>query len=150
MLHDGRGTNIVQTGRFHYFTKNILIMRRISSIVVVLCLLGAVYGSIAQTAPADYFAGKWEITVFGTPNGDAKLVADLARTDGKLGGQITNATDPNAEKIAITSVDEAADKITIGFSAQGYDVTLDLSKVDDDNLKGSMMSMFDASAKRMK
>lgn len=86
----------------------------------------------------------------GTPNGDAKLVADLARTDGKLAGQITNATDPSAEKITITSVDEAADKLTIGFSAQGYDVTLDLSKVDDDNLKGSMMGMFDATAKRVK
>jgi len=125
-------------------------MRRISSMLMILCLLGAVCTSIAQTAPADFFAGKWEITVFGTPNGDAKLVADLARTDGKLTGQITNATDPSAEKIAITSVDEAADKITIGFSAQGYDVTVDLSKVDDDNLKGSMMSMFDATAKRMK
>ncbi len=126
-------------------------MRRISSILMILCLLGAVYTSIAQTtAPADFFAGKWEVTVFGTPNGDAKLVADLTRTDGKLGGQITSATDPSAEKIAITSIDEAADKITIGFSSQGYDVTLDLSKVDDDNLKGSMMSMFDASAKRVK
>lgn len=126
-------------------------MRRISSIFMILCLLGAVVTSIAQTAaPADFFAGKWEITVFGTPQGDAKLVADLTRTDGKLTGQITNATDPNAEKIAITSVDEAADKITLGFSASGYDVTLDLSKVDDDNLKGNMMSMFDASAKRVK
>lgn len=117
----------------------------------MILFLGAVCTSIAQTtAPADFFAGKWEITVLGTPNGDAKLVADLARTDGKLTGQITNATDPSAEKIAITSIEEATDKITIGFSAQGYDVTLDLSKVDDDNLKGNMMSMFDATAKRVK
>ncbi|GGM95588.1 hypothetical protein GCM10010967_31260 [Dyadobacter beijingensis] len=114
-------------------------------------LLGIVCTSIAQTAaPADYFAGKWEITIFGTPNGDSKMIADLARTDGKLTGHLKNAADPEAEKIVITSVDEAADKITLGFSAQGYDVTLDLSKVDEDNLKGNLLNMFDATAKRVK
>ncbi|ACT92753.1 hypothetical protein Dfer_1508 [Dyadobacter fermentans DSM 18053] len=119
--------------------------------IMLFLMLGVVCTSIAQTAaPADFFAGKWEITVVGTPNGDAKLLADLTRTDGKLTGQITNATDPSADKIAITGIDEAADKIIIGFTAQGYDVTLDLSKVDDDNLKGNMMNMFDASAKRVK
>ncbi|MGV3602499.1 hypothetical protein [Dyadobacter fermentans] len=126
-------------------------MRRIGSMIMLFLMLGVVCTSIAQTAaPADFFAGKWEITVVGTPNGDAKLLADLTRTDGKLTGQITNATDPSADKIAITGIDEAADKIIIGFTAQGYDVTLDLSKVDDDNLKGNMMNMFDASAKRVK
>lgn len=126
-------------------------MRRIGSMIMLFLMLGVVCTSIAQTAaPADFFAGKWEITVVGTPNGDAKLLADLTRTDGKLTGQITNPTDPSADKIAITGIDEAADKIIIGFTAQGYDVTLDLSKVDDDNLKGNMMNMFDASAKRVK
>lgn len=126
-------------------------MKRIGSIIMLFLLLGAVCTSIAQTtAPADFFAGKWEVTVFGTPQGDSKLIADLSRADGKLTGHLKSAADPEAEKIVITSVDEAADKITLAFSSQGYDVTLDLSKVDEDNLKGNMLNMFDATAKRIK
>ncbi|MCF0074688.1 hypothetical protein LZD49_29655 [Dyadobacter sp. CY261] len=126
-------------------------MKGRKSIFMLLAMLGAFCTSIAQTAaPADFFAGKWEVTIFGTPQGDSKMIADLARTDGKLTGHLKNTADPEAEKIVITSVEEAADKITLGFSAQGYDVTLDLSKVDDDNLKGNLLNMFDATAKRVK
>lgn len=126
-------------------------MQRLTTVLLVFLVLGGAFGTIAQTsAPADFFAGKWEITVFGTPQGDSKLLADLTRTDGKLTGQISNAADPGAEKIQITSVEEAADKIAIGFSSQGYDVVIDLSKVDDDNLKGNLLNMFDATAKRLK
>ena len=39
----------------------------------------------AATAPAaDYFPGKWNIVVKGTPNGDAKMTFVLQRVDGKL------------------------------------------------------------------
>src|SRR5690606_11559738 len=136
---------------FHFFTKKMMTMRRIGSIFMILCLLGAVYTSVAQTAaPADFFAGKWEVTVFGTPQGDSKMIADLSRADGKLTGHLKHAGDPEAEKIPITSVEEGADKIVLGFTTQRYDVTLDLSKVDDDNLKGNLLNMFDATAKRVK
>ena len=40
--------------------------------------------------------------------------------------------------------------IVLYFSAQGYDLTLDLTKVDNDNLKGSLMNMFEAKAIRVK
>lgn len=126
-------------------------MTRRKSIFMLMFVLAGFCTSVAQTAaPADYFAGKWEITIFGTPQGDSKMMADLTRTDGKLGGYLKSTADPEAEKIPITSVDEAADKITLGFSTQGYDVTLDLSKVDDDNLKGNLLNMFDATAKRVR
>lgn len=133
------------------FTFIIITMRRVNSIIAIFLMLGVAFTSIAQTsAPAEFFAGKWEITVMGTPNGDSKLLAELTRTDGKLSGQLVNAAEPGAEKISITSIEENGDKILLGFSAQGYDVTLDLSKVDEDNLKGNMMNMFDATAKRVK
>jgi len=123
-------------------------MKKVSFFLLFL-LLNVVTRSVAH-APDDFFAGKWEITVTGTPSGDAKLVAELVRKDGKLTGELVNAADSNQEKIPVTQLTESADKLSMAFTAQGYDVTLDLSKVDDDNLKGMLMNMFEAKAKRLK
>lgn len=124
-------------------------MRKLN-LICLLLMLGVVLTSNSQTtAPADFFAGKWEVTVIGTPNGDSKMIIDLVRTDGKLTGQMSNPTEPSAEKVPVT-VDESADLLDLAFNAQGYDVTINLKKVDDDNLKGSLLGMFDAIAKRVK
>jgi hypothetical protein len=114
-------------------------------------LVGVAFSGFAQTAaPADFFAGQWEITVVGPPNGDAKLVADLVRKDGKLTGTMTSPADPAGEKIVLTNITENGNQLGFAFVAQSYDVTVDLAKVDDDTLKGSLMSMFTATAKRVK
>lgn len=124
-------------------------MRKINLICLFL-MLGVVFTSNSKTTtPADFFAGKWEVTIIGTPNGDSKLLIDLVRTDGKLTGQMSNPAEPTAEKVPVT-VDESADLLDLAFNAQGYDVTINLKKVDDDNLKGSLLGMFDATAKRVK
>lgn len=103
---------------------------------------------IKETAAKDYFAAKWEILVVGTPNGDAKFLTNLTRKDGKLTGELTDPSGANPV-IAIDKIVEEGSKITIYFRAQEYDVNLALAKVDDNNLKGSLMDMFDASAKRV-
>ncbi|MGM9511881.1 hypothetical protein ACS5NO_29370 [Larkinella sp. GY13] len=120
------------------------------SLFLFIFLLSVCARSFSQTTtPPDFFAGKWEITIIGTPNGDSKLTADLVRKDGKLTGQLINAADSTA-KIPITSIDEKGDNLAMAFTAQGYDVTIDLTKVDDDNLKGTLMNSFEAKAKRLK
>lgn len=117
------------------------------SVLVVLFVLGLSFNTFAQS---NFFEAKWEITVFGTPNGDAKFVTKLERKDGKLGGELAIVSDASAPKIPITNIEESADKITIYFSAQGYDVNVELTKVDDDNLKGTLMNMFETKAVRVK
>ncbi|MBD2757859.1 hypothetical protein [Spirosoma validum] len=124
-------------------------MKKASTILFLLLLSVAFMGFSQTAAPTDFFAGKWEISVTGTPQGDSKLLADLVRKDGKLTGQLTNMADPTGEKIPINSIEENGDKMGMAFTAQGYDVTIDLSKVDDNNLKGTLMNMFDAKAKRV-
>jgi hypothetical protein len=98
----------------------------------------------------DFFAGKWTITIVGTPQGDPKMVATLTRKDGKLTGEMADASDATKEKIPITKIEEEANRITISFSASGYDLNLPLEKVDNDNLKGKLMNMFDSTAVRIK
>jgi hypothetical protein len=121
-----------------------------ASILLFALFLGITFYGYSQTAPKDFFAGKWEISLAGTPNGDVKFQTNLIRKEGKLTGELVNSEDPTNGKRPITKVEENGDKLTIYFeSSQGGEISIDMAKVDDDNLKGSLMS-FDAKAKRIK
>jgi hypothetical protein len=131
------------------------------SIVLFVLTFAALTNGFAQTTAAttstdstatatDFYAGKWEVTFIGTPQGDAKMVATFTRVEGRLEGVISDPTGQIKESITMTSVDEGTDKITFNFKAQGYDIAVDLEKVDDDNLKGMMMNMFESKATRVK
>ena len=105
---------------------------------------------MAQNATKDFFVGKWEIVILGTPNGDSKMVTELVRKDGKLTGELKDAADTTKPAIPIISIEETEAAIDLAFSASGYDVTVNLEKVDDDNLKGLLLGMFETKAKRLK
>jgi hypothetical protein len=118
--------------------------------IMLFLLIGLASKSFSQTA-TDFFAGKWEISVFGTPQGDVKFATELTRgTDGKLTGKLKSIDDTAADPINIDKAEDADGKITIYFSAQGYDLSLSLTKEDDDNLKGTLLEMFESKAKRIK
>jgi hypothetical protein len=102
----------------------------------------------AATTVADYYPGKWNVVVMGTPNGDAKMTFVLSRDGGKLGGAVQDSTGKELTKI--TSIDEKDKTITMAFTIQSYDVTLTLDPIDDDHVKGSLMGMFDAKGVRVK
>lgn len=125
-------------------------MKKASIILIVLFFGIALNGFSQTTAPTDFYAGKWEITILGTPNGDAKMIASLSRKDGKLVGEMTNPAEPTAAANPITNIEEVDGKLTLFFSASGYDLSIPFEKIDNDNLKGKLMDMFDCTAKRIK
>jgi hypothetical protein len=123
------------------------------SLFLFIFLLGVCARGFSQTTtpPTDFFAGKWEITVMGTPDGDAKMVTELTRKDGKLTGELKDPTGKRTEATPITKIEEEAGKLTIHFdTAQAGVIAMELTKVDDDHLKGSLMSMFETTALRVK
>ena len=126
-------------------------MKKVSLFLFVFLLGVCLNGYSQTTPPTDFFAGKWEITIMGTPNGDAKMVADLTRKEGKLTGELKDPTGTNPA-MPITKIDEdAGNKITIHFdTAQAGEIGIELAKVDDDHLKGQLMSMFESTAVRVK
>jgi len=100
-----------------------------------------------QAQNKDYFVGKWDILVEGTPGGDSKSSFVLERKDGKLTGTMDT---PGKPSVKFTRVEEKDNTITAYFtSASGYDVYLFLEKKDDNKATGSMMDMFDATATRV-
>ena len=122
-----------------------------TTFILVLSFLGIATRAFNQSSDSTaYFIGKWEITIFGTPNGDAKMIADINRIEGKLVGDLSNPAEPQAPKNPMTSITEEGGKMTIFFSASGYDLSIPFEKVDEDTIKGNLMSMFEVKAKRVK
>lgn len=97
---------------------------------------------------ADYFAGKWNVLVKGTPNGDARMFFVLDNKDSKIGGVVQDSTGKEMTKITSTELTDSS--VTIYFTTQGYDVNLLMTKKDEDHTLGSMMGMFDAEGDRVK
>jgi cytochrome c len=103
----------------------------------------------ATSEQADFFVGAWETTFMGTPQGDAVMNLRLERKDGKLTGTIKPKTgDIPAE--TLEKVEETDGKIMIYFKMSGFNINVNLEKVDADNVKGSMMGMFTTKATRIK
>ncbi len=112
--------------------------------------LGVVVSGSAQTTTRrnKVFAGKWEITVAETP--EVKFTTHLVRKKGRLTGELTDARNPANPKLPITNVEEKGNHMSIHYrSGEGKEQVIDLTKIDSDNLKGTMYT-FDATAKRIK
>src|ERR1051325_2653411 len=97
---------------------------------------------------ADYFASKWNVVVKGTPNGDRKMVFALGKTENTITGEVQDTTRKVLSKIA--KVEVSANSITLYFSMNDHDVSLELTKKDEDHASGNAMGMFDAEAERVK
>ncbi|MDB5261294.1 MAG: hypothetical protein JWQ14_575 [Adhaeribacter sp.] len=105
----------------------------------------------AQTAPADYFVGTWNVKAIGLPNGDTNLILQFEKKDGKLSGGIVDAA---TKKVInpFTKVEVVNNKVTAYFMApeQQMEVYLNLEKKDDTNVKGSIMDMFNMEGTKAK
>ena len=123
-------------------------MEKLKSIFVGLFSLVFIIGVKAQTANADYFAGKWNVLLKGLPNGDTKMFFVLEKKDTTMTGVVQDSTGTEISKI--DKVELNGTTATVYFSAQGYDVNLAMTKKDDDHITGSLMGMFDAEGERVK
>ena len=124
-------------------------MKKINVIIAGVFFLLLSMGANAQSKiGADYFAGKWNVLVKGTPNGDSKMIFVLENKNDSIAGTVQDTT--GAEIAKITSVELKDNEINVYFTTQGYDVNLLLTKKDNDHTTGSLMSMFDAEGERIK
>src|SRR6476659_3579565 len=123
-------------------------MKKFRSIFIGLFILLLAAGVKAQTANADYFAGKWSVLVKGLPNGDARMFFVLEKKDTSMTGVVQDSTGTQISKI--DKVELNGNTATVYFSAQGYDVNMAMTKKDDDHVTGSLMGMFDAEGERVK
>ncbi|GAB3512754.1 hypothetical protein [Emticicia fontis] len=122
-------------------------MKNLKSVLTVIALFAAMSLAKAQTTPS-YYVGNWEVLVKGTPQGDVKMPMSFEMKDDKLVGKITN---PETKEVAtMTSVEIKGEELFAAFSAGGYDVTMTITKKDDDHFTGKIMDMIEVEGTRLK
>lgn len=120
--------------------------------IFVIALVALVFNSATAKAPdkakEDFFLGKWKIMAFGLPQGDTELIFVLENKDGKIEGNVGEGKPETA--IKFSKIEFKENSVTVYYTSQGYDVYMTLEKVDEDNVTGTMMDMFDLKGKREK
>ncbi len=119
-----------------------------TSIALLMTFFGSSHLQEKELNQASYFDGKWEVLVKDTPQGDATIPMRFETVDDKTMGYFIE--DASGTESKMSSVTVAGDVLNAAFTISGYDVTLDLKKVDEDFSSGSLMGMFTAEAKRIK
>lgn len=89
-----------------------------------------------------YFIGKWNVMVYGVPDGDTKMIINIEKKADKLAGNMADPakSDPPVE---LANIEVADSTFKATFPAQGMDITLMLKIKDDKNITGNMMDMFE-------
>ena len=96
----------------------------------------------------DYFIGKWDVLTKATPKGDAKMVLELERLDGKLQGRLGSGPSESIKWNELTKVIEGENNITINFIGDGYAVYIFLKKVNENRADGYLMDVYETVATR--
>jgi hypothetical protein len=114
----------------------------------LVCLLLS-FGMHAQSKTgADYFAGKWNVLITGTPYGDLRRVYVLDKKDNTLTGIVQDSTGKEIAKCSKVEVNE--NQVTLYYYSMGNDVSVVLAKKDEDHVTGSALGMFDVKGERIK
>jgi hypothetical protein len=125
-------------------------MKKLSCFTIGLLSLVLSFNAEAQSKTgADYFAGKWNALITGTPYGDLKRVYVLEKKDNGLAGTVIDGG--TGKEISKCSKVEVKDnEVTLFYTSMGNDVSVVLTKKDEDHLTGKALGQWDATAERIK
>ncbi len=125
-------------------------MKKVVNVTLgLLIALSATFALSSFTAVTpEYYEGKWEVTVFDTPQGTATIPMRFETVEGKTKGFFMEDASGTEKEMASVSI--TGDNLVAYFNITGYDVYISLVKKDDDMSAGSLMDMFTAEGKRVK
>jgi hypothetical protein len=110
-------------------------------IIAFIAIAGSVNAQTKNTGEK-YFIGKWNVMVYGLPDGDTKMLINIEKKDDKISGTLDDPakTEPplNLENVVV-----ADSNFKATFNTQGMDISIMLKIKDDKNITGNMMEMFD-------
>jgi len=122
-------------------------MKKMSKILVGLVLMLTVYTVEAQTVEGNFFVGKWNVLVEGTPQGDSNMELRVEKKDGKI--VCLMQQEAGGEFKPVERLEVSDTEITVYWTAGGYNVYLYLEKVEENKVEGALMDMFDAFGERV-
>lgn len=124
-------------------------MKKLISLALGSFLLFLSFTSNAQPkTAADFFAGKWKVSIPGTPYGDLVRIYVLEKKDTGLSGIVQDSTGKEITKCSKVEVKD--NEVTLYYSAMGNDISITLIKKDDDHVTGSVLGTLAATGERIK
>ncbi|MDR0681776.1 MAG: hypothetical protein LBG15_08015 [Dysgonamonadaceae bacterium] len=117
-------------------------MKVLNVMVLTLMLMGSAMVSAQENT--NFFAGKWDLLVEGTPDGDTHIFVNISSADDGLAGEMTKGE--TVQKVAIEQTKD--DVITLKFEARNFEISINLEKKDENSVKGYMLDMFSVTGKR--
>jgi hypothetical protein len=114
----------------------------LSTIIIAFIVnTGSINAQVKNTGEK-YFIGKWNLMVYGLPDGDTKMTINIEKKDDKLIGNLADSA-KTVPPLDLANIEVADSTFKATFSAQGMDISLLLKIKDDKNVSGNMMDMFD-------
>jgi hypothetical protein len=124
-------------------------MKKLTSLVAVLFCLSLSNTLHAQSnSGADFFEGRWRVSIPGTPIGDLKRIYALKKADSGLSGVVQDST--GKELYKCSKVDVKENEVTIYYTASGIDAYIKLTKKDKDHVSGMVLDQYPAEGERIK
>jgi hypothetical protein len=124
------------------------IMKKAGLLITGILLFIFSIGLNAQTKSGyEYFAGKWNVTVLGAPQGDVKMVVNFEKINEIVSSSMKDSTGKDLYKVTKTEIDK--DQAIVTFTGSQGDVDLKLMKKDETNITGDIMGMFSVEGKRL-
>ena len=124
-------------------------MKKPSFAIGLLSLVLSVNALAQPKTGADFFSGKWNVVITGTPYGDLKRLYILEKKDNGLSGIVMDAA-TGKEVSKCSKVDVKDNEVTLYYTSMGNDVNIVLTKKDDDHVTGKALGQYDASGERVK
>jgi len=115
---------------------------------ILFCLLFVNTAHAQSNTGADFFAGKWSVSIPGTPIGDLKRIYVLKKADNALSGTVQDST--GKELYKCSKVDVKDNEVTLYYTASGIDAYIKLTKKDKDHVTGMLLDQFPAEGERVK
>ena len=106
-------------------------------VLLVLLVVSTVLS--VQAGTPDYFIGKWNVEIKGTPGGDSKLLVTLYKKAGKLVGTVYSEADGTKE---IKEVEENGNSLKVFFKHGWFTVELLLNKKDEGHCSAKMANRY--------
>jgi hypothetical protein len=124
------------------------IMKKSSLLITGIFLFIFTIGVNAQTKTGyDFFAGKWNIIVKSTPQGDVKMVVNFEKINNAVSASLKDSTGKDLYQVTNTAIDN--DQAIITFTGSQGDVPLTLRKKDETSIAGDIMGMFNVDGIRI-
>ena len=114
---------------------------RKSSLLLAFIILFISFSTLFAQKIDTTFAGKWNVLIKETPQGDFNIPMRFEIVDNKISGFFT---DPESkEELPMSEVNFVNEKLTAALSLGNYDLTFDFTKKDDNHIIGSLMGSFE-------